>query len=107
MTSICSSLPGSGRPMSSAACPPGSSRRWCVPCRTARCWPPCDLARTPGGGGERILIRVITYTITDPTLPGFGEEHRVITTLLNPRVATAHAVACAYHERWEIEIVID
>jgi hypothetical protein len=57
--------------------------------------------------GERILVRVITYTITDPTLPGFGEEHRVITTLLNPRLAPAHAVACAYHERWEVEVVID
>jgi hypothetical protein len=57
--------------------------------------------------GERILVRVITYTITDPALPGFGEVHRVITTLLNPRLAPAHAVACAYHERWEIEIVID
>lgn len=52
-------------------------------------------------------MRVITYTITDPTLPGSGEEHRVITTLLNPRLAPAHAVACAYHERWEIEVVID
>jgi hypothetical protein len=57
--------------------------------------------------GERILVRVITYTITDPTLPGYGEEHRVITTLLNPRLAPAHAGACAYHERWEIELVID
>ena len=57
--------------------------------------------------GERLLVRVITYTITDPTLPGYGEEHRVITTLLNPRLAPAHAVACAYHERWEVELVID
>ena len=57
--------------------------------------------------GERVLVRVITYTITDPTLPGYGEEHRVITTLLNPRLAPAHEVACAYHERWEIEVVID
>ena len=57
--------------------------------------------------GERILVRVITYSITDPTLPGYGEEHRVITTLLNPRLAPAHTVACAYHERWEIEVVID
>ena len=31
----------------------------------------------------------------------------MITTLLNPRLAPAHDVACAYHERWEIEIVID
>lgn len=57
--------------------------------------------------GERILVRVITYTLTDPALPGYGEEHRVITTLLNPRLAPAHDLACAYHERWEIEIVID
>lgn len=57
--------------------------------------------------GERILVRVITYTITDPTLPGYGEEHRVITTLLNPRLAPAHAMAVAYHERWEVEVVID
>jgi hypothetical protein len=57
--------------------------------------------------GERVLVRVITYTITDPALPGYGEQHRVITTLLNPRLASAHAIACAYHERWEIEIVID
>jgi hypothetical protein len=57
--------------------------------------------------GERILVRVITYTLTDPTLPGYGEEHRVITTLLNPRLAPAHALAGAYHERWEVEVVID
>ena len=57
--------------------------------------------------GERILVRVITYTITDPTLPSYGEEHRVITTLLNPCLAPAQAVACAYHERWEIELGLD
>jgi hypothetical protein len=57
--------------------------------------------------GERILVRIITYTITDPVLPGFGEEHRVLTTLLNPRLAPAHEVACGYHERWEVELVID
>jgi hypothetical protein len=57
--------------------------------------------------GTRVLVRVITYTITDPALPGYGETHRVITTLLNPRHAPAHELACAYHERWEIELVID
>lgn len=57
--------------------------------------------------GERVLVRVIPYIITDPTLPGYGAEYRVFTTLLNPRRAPAHAVACAYHERWEIEVVID
>ncbi|HSH79003.1 MAG TPA: hypothetical protein VLA19_10775 [Herpetosiphonaceae bacterium] len=57
--------------------------------------------------GERSLVRIITYTITDPTLPDYGEEHRVLTTLLNPQRAPANALACACHERWEIEVVID
>jgi hypothetical protein len=53
------------------------------------------------------LVRAVTYTITDPALVGYGEVHRVITTLLNPCLARAYDVACAYHERWESEIVID
>ena len=57
--------------------------------------------------GERLLVRVITYTITDPALPGYAEQYRVLTTLLNPRHAPAHDLACAYHERWEIELVVD
>jgi hypothetical protein len=57
--------------------------------------------------GVRMLVRVISYTINDPALPGYGEEHRVLTTLLNPRLAPAHAVACGYHERWEAEVTID
>jgi hypothetical protein len=57
--------------------------------------------------GTRVLVRVITYTISDPALPGYGETYRVITTLLDPDHAPAHALACAYHERWEIELVID
>src|SRR6266516_3244788 len=57
--------------------------------------------------GERVLVRIITYTLTDPALPGYGQTHRVLTTLLNPRLAPAHALACAYHERWEVELVID
>jgi hypothetical protein len=57
--------------------------------------------------GERLLVRVITYTLTDPSLPGYGETYRVLTTLLNPHQAPAHDLACAYHERWEIELVVD
>ena len=57
--------------------------------------------------GEHLLVRMVSYTISDPALPGFGEEHRVITTLLNPRLAPAHEVACGYHERWEVEVTID
>jgi hypothetical protein len=57
--------------------------------------------------GERLLVRVITYTITDSSLPGYGETYRVLTTLLDPCQAPAHDLACAYHERWEIELVVD
>ena len=57
--------------------------------------------------GERLRVRVIEYTIDDPGRPGHGEMHRLITSLLNPGLYPAHALACAYHERWEIEITID
>jgi hypothetical protein len=57
--------------------------------------------------GERLLVRVIAYTLTDPTLPGYGEVHRLVTTLLDPRVAPALELVCLYHERWESEVVID
>ena len=57
--------------------------------------------------GERLLVRVIEYTITDPALPGYGEVHRLVTTLLDHLACPALDLACAYHERWEIELVID
>jgi hypothetical protein len=57
--------------------------------------------------GEHLLVRVITYAITDPALPGDGETSRVLTTLLDPCQAPAYELACAYHERWEIEWVVD
>ena len=57
--------------------------------------------------GEHLVVRVITYTITDPARPGYGETYRVLTTLLDQEQAPAHELACAYHERWEIEGIID
>jgi len=57
--------------------------------------------------GVRRLVRIIQYTIQDPALPGYGETHRLVTTLLDADRYPAHALACAYHERWEIELVID
>jgi hypothetical protein len=56
---------------------------------------------------ERILVRAIEYTITDPARNGYHEPHRVVTTLLNPLAAPALELVLAYHERWEIEITID
>jgi hypothetical protein len=93
---VLSRLPAHVKPIPLRTLPDGSLLAYLLPSDDAR-----------RRAGERILVRVINYTITDPALTGFGEVHRVITTLLNPRLAPAHTVACAYHERWEIEIVID
>ena len=42
-----------------------------------------------------------------PHLGEPGKVYRVVTTLLNPRVAPALTLLTLYHERWEIELVID
>jgi hypothetical protein len=57
--------------------------------------------------GEHLVVRLIEYTLTDPALPGYGEVHRLVTTLLDPSVASALELVCTYHERWEIELLID
>jgi len=57
--------------------------------------------------GEQFLVRIVEYTILDPALPGYGERHRLVTTLLDPETCPALDLACAYHERWEIEVIID
>jgi hypothetical protein len=57
--------------------------------------------------GERALVRLLTYTLDDPARPGHGEVHRLVTSLLNPRVAPAVALVEAYHARWEEELAFD
>jgi hypothetical protein len=57
--------------------------------------------------GECLVVRIIEYTITDPALPGYGATHRLLTTLLDPKRYPALALAWAYHERWEVELIID
>jgi hypothetical protein len=58
--------------------------------------------------GERMLVRVITYTFTDPRIPRAGEQvYRLVTTLLDPFSYPAKEVAVVYHERWHVEVVID
>lgn len=57
--------------------------------------------------GQTLRLRLITYTITDPNLPGHNKIYRLLTTLLDPRTASAHELAVAYHERWEIELAFD
>jgi hypothetical protein len=57
-------------------------------------------------GGERLLVRVIESTFTDPALPGYGERHRLLTALLEAKHSPALELIWAYHERWEIEVAI-
>lgn len=66
---------------------------------------PSPYARSKNEGG--ILVRIIEYTITNPLLPGFGEKHRLITSLLDAELYPAQELIVLYHERWEIEIEYD
>jgi hypothetical protein len=66
---------------------------------------PSDRARRKRG--DHLLVRVIVYTLTDPARPGYGETHRLLTTLLDAQQAPALDLICAYHARWEIELTID
>src|SRR2546422_6585758 len=52
-------------------------------------------------------VRIISYRVTDERLGEVGKVYRLVTTLLNPRVAPARDLIALYHERWEIELVID
>jgi hypothetical protein len=56
---------------------------------------------------ERLLVRVIDYTIDDPIRPGHAQPHRLITTLLNPTDYPALDLIVLYHERWEVELTLD
>jgi hypothetical protein len=57
--------------------------------------------------GERCLVRIIEYKLTDPALADPNEVHRLVTTLMDPDLYPAIELVCAFHERWEIEIAID
>lgn len=59
------------------------------------------------GCGHLMTARVIEYTVTHPDLPGYGETHRLVTTLLCPVRYPAMELIKLYHERWEIETGID
>jgi len=54
-----------------------------------------------------VWVRVIEYQITDERLGEVGQVYRLATTWLNPRTAPAKELIVLYHERWEIEIVVD
>ncbi len=52
-------------------------------------------------------VRLISYRVTDERLGELGKVYRLVTTLLNPRLAPALELIALYHERWEVELVID
>ena len=54
-----------------------------------------------------LVVRVIKYTLRDPQRVGHGEEHRLITNLLEAELYPADELIPGYHERWEEELVFD
>jgi len=57
--------------------------------------------------GTHLLLRLIRYTLDDPARPGHVVEHRLVTSLLNPRFAPAQTLVEASHARWEFELAAD
>lgn len=54
-----------------------------------------------------LWVRIISYRLTDDRLGEPGRVYRLVTTLLNPVTAPARDLIELYHERWEVELVID
>ena len=50
-----------------------------------------------------IVVRIIEYTLDDPSRPHQGETHRLLTTLLDAEKHPAEELIILYHERWEEE----
>ncbi|MBJ7283545.1 MAG: IS4 family transposase [Akkermansiaceae bacterium] len=58
-------------------------------------------------GSEAVIVRVIEYRLMGPGVADDqGEIYRLITTILDPAMATAAELAALYPQRWEIEITI-
>ena len=76
----------------------GSVLAWVGPTRPSH-------ARYPVRRG--LWVRLLSYQVTDARLGELGKVYRLVTTLLNPRVAPALTLIALYHERWEIELVFD
>jgi hypothetical protein len=60
-----------------------------------------------GQDRDGIVVRVIRYTLDDPQRVGHGEEHVLITNLLDEDLYPAMELILLYHERWEEELVFD
>jgi hypothetical protein len=60
-----------------------------------------------GKDRDGIVVRVIRYALDDPQRVGHGEEHVLITNLLDEDLHHAMELIILYHERWEEEQVFD
>jgi hypothetical protein len=56
---------------------------------------------------DGVVVRVIRYTLDDLRRVGHGEEHVLITTLLDAATYPAMDLILLYHERWEHELTFD
>jgi Insertion element 4 transposase N-terminal/Transposase DDE domain len=56
---------------------------------------------------DGVVVRVIRYTLDDPRRVGHGEEHVLITTLLDDALYPSMGLIVLYHERWEHELTFD
>ena len=56
-------------------------------------------------GRKAVVVRVIEYRLKD--VPGAEPIYRLITTILDPKLAPARELAALYHQRWEIETALD
>jgi len=69
-----------------------------------------DRKRRPADG---VRVRVVEYTLDGvrdfrlPVAPEGENSYRIITTLLDPKVAPSKELAALYPERWEIETAFD
>lgn len=66
---------------------------------------PCEAERNKDRQG--LVVRVLRYILNDPQRVGHGQEHVLLTTLLDAVAYPAHELVLLYHERWEIELVFD
>jgi Insertion element 4 transposase N-terminal/Transposase DDE domain len=54
------------------------------------------------------VVRVVEYRLDDPGRAGAkGQVYRLLTTILDPERAPAPELAALYHQRWEVEGLLD
>jgi hypothetical protein len=54
-----------------------------------------------------IVVRAIDYHLDPTQVPDAEPVYRLITTILDHKLAPANELAALYHERWEIETALD